>query len=479
MKITLFAVNSSYVHTNLAVLCIKNEIKSLCECEVIEGTIKDRKSSFIKQLYSSDADVYGFSCYIWNITLMHEIAATLKKLRPDRKVVFGGPEMNTADDGFLKSHPYIDCVIVGEGEEAFLKISGGEIRPEGIIHSEISSSFEKSSILYDYRPNGRIVYYESSRGCPFNCKYCLSGENGRVRAKDSTLVLEDMLKFQNLSEDIKVVKFVDRTFNFDRERAKCIWKALLDEKYRLSYHFEIVASLLDEESFEILGKFPKGKIQLEIGVQSTNPETLKAVCRRDDSKKCIEAAGRLYSMGNMHIHCDLIAGLPYENYERFKKSFDDLYGNCNMLQLGFLKVLKGSAMEKEASSYGIVYSDEPPYEVLYTYDMTYAELYKLHRIDDLLSRIENEKGLLHTVFYLRQLFESPFDYYEKYCEFLTEKYNDANYLVQNMSQRDLYENTYIYSLKYFKSINAEMLKSCLAADFSENEKKTVPVFLRK
>ncbi len=391
-KFLLFALNSSYSHTNLAVRCIRKSLTDAgFSCCIAEFNLKDKRRRVLSALVSADADIYGFSAYIWNMRELCNFAADLKKLRPNAKIVFGGPEVSFDCDEILTAHPYIDCIIAGEGEDAFCELAkmhdNGAPIPR-IIDGEIYSGFEKQGILYapdEMSDGSRVVYYESSRGCPFRCAYCLSAVSGKVRAKDAQTTLEELLEFERI-DHIKIIKFVDRTFNFDRERAKEVWRGLLAEKYTKNYHFEICAELLDEESFDILSRFPTGKVQLEIGVQSTNPETLRRVDRSPDTGELIKNITRLYEMGNMHIHADLIAGLPGEDIASFARSFDALYGRCDMLQLGFLKLLRGSKLRRDADNFGCIYSDEPPYEVLLTDCISFDELSLLHDISDLCER---------------------------------------------------------------------------------------------
>lgn len=391
-KILLCALNSSYTHTNLAVRCIK---KSLAEagysCGIAEFNLKDKRRRVLDTLVAANADIYGFSAYIWNVRELFAFAADLKKLRPAAKLVFGGPEVSFDTDERLLTHPYIDCIITGEGERAFCTlaalVSEGKPLPR-VIDGGIYEDFLRQGSVYtegELQNGLRVVYYESSRGCPYRCAYCLSSLSGKVRAKSAEVTLSELLEFERI-ENIKVIKFVDRTFNFDVARAKAIWRGLLSERYTKCYHFEICADLLDEESFDWLSRFPKGKVQLEIGVQSTNPEALRRVKRRPDTAALIESIKRLHRMGNMHIHADLIAGLPGEDMASFARSYDALYGSCDMLQLGFLKLLRGSELRREADGFGCVYSDAPPYEVLCTDKLCYDELSLLHDIDEIADR---------------------------------------------------------------------------------------------
>ncbi len=468
-NILLVALNSSYTHTNLAVRCIK---KSLTEagyaCEIAEFNLKDKRRRVLEALACADADIYGFSAYIWNVRELFAFAADLKKLRPRATIVFGGPEVSFDTDERLLAHPYIDCIITGEGERAFCTLA--ELVSEGksihrVIDGGIYEEFPRQGMVYttgELQNGSRVVYYESSRGCPYRCAYCLSALSGKVRAKSAEVTLSELLEFEAI-DNIKVIKFVDRTFNFDRERAKSIWRGLLSERYTKNYHFEICADLLDEESFHLLSRFPKGKVQLEIGVQSTNPHTLRRVMRRPETDSLLQAIERLYRMGNMHIHADLIAGLPLEDMESFARSYDALYGKCDMLQLGFLKLLRGSALRREADSFGCVYSDAPSYEVLATDKLSYDELSLLHDIDDVADRYCTG-ALKRSMAYIMDGCESPF----KQLRRIAERFRADGVRVGDISQPKAYEKLYEYM------DGDTMLSEALILDFLTSQRLSPP-----
>jgi len=473
MKILLFALNSSYTHTNLAVRCIAKPLRAAgYETIIAEYTLKDRRDEVLHRIVSEDADIYGFSCYIWNRDELLKYASSLKSLRPKSKIIFGGPEVSFEDESFFASHPYIDHIICGEGEKAFLDICCGKTCGK-IIEGEKWTGFTEEGIAYTAPPSGKIVYYESSRGCPYSCAFCLSSLSMGVTAKSAEHTLCDLRAFEELSSDIKIVKFVDRTFNFDRERAKKIWKELLSPEYKLNYHFEICASLLDEETFDILSRFPKGKIQLEIGIQSTHEPTLKACCRHQNSNLVIENARRLHDLGNIHIHCDLIAGLPHESYKRFGQSFNETYGCCDMLQLGFLKLLRGSSLRNNASEYGIKYENSSPYTVLETADISFDELNTLKNIAALLERYENSGSFAMSIKYLTAL-TTPFEFFEGLHYFIKEK--DGRH-ISDISQKMAFE----LLLEFGKSLcgcEYDILRSCLRFDYLVGEIHALPDFLR-
>ncbi len=472
-KVALFALNASYSHTNLAVRCIKKSLaeNNSCEAFVLECNLKDKRQKILEALNNAAADIYGFSAYIWNVRELCEFAADLKRLRPSSLIVLGGPEASYNADELLSKNPSIDCVITGEGEHAFSELvrkfdSGEEIAR--IIDGGVYAEFESQGNVYgDESLGSRMLYYESSRGCPYRCAYCLSALSGKIRAKTAEQTLSELLYFEKY-DGLKIIKFVDRTFNFDRERAKLIWRGLLSEQYTKNYHFEICAELLDEESFELLSQFPKGKLQLEIGVQSTNKETLGRINRPQNTEVLLSNISRLHSFGNMHIHADLIAGLPCEGFESFARSFDAVFGRCDMLQLGFLKLLHGSELRRAADEFGCVYSDRPPYEVLFTDSLSFAELCRLHEIDDLLDRYVNSGSFVRSFKLLCSRFGSPF----YMLDLLAERFLGAGIKITELSQPRAYEMLYAF----IREGEDEELAKALSLDFLTCQRGTPPTF---
>lgn len=479
MKITLFTLNGSWSHTCLALRCLRQVTEEAgFAVSLVEHTLRDRTSHILEHLYAEAADIYGFSCYIWNLKEMLSLAETLHGLLPQAKIVLGGPEVSFDTERF-DAMPWIDAIICGEGEAAFLRLCR-DLRDgnkhDRVIMGEPFAEMDCAGILYrDGEETGGILYYESSRGCPFGCAYCLSSATHGVRMKSVEQTLCDLEAFERLSGNCRVIKFVDRTFNADVRRANAIWEALLEERFTKKYHFEVCASLLNEESFSILSRFPKGKIQLEFGLQSTHLPTLAAASRHIDPVRVIEAVRRVYQMGNIHVHLDLIAGLPYEDYKRFARSFDDAYGCCDLLQLGFLKLLHGTELREKSEEYGYKTLAEPPYTVLESKWITYPEMQKLFRIAEMLDRYLESGRFAHALWYLTPLCPSPFAFWEGLAEFLQAR--DARPL-QKISQQDAFLYFWEYAKERVAGVEPARLASMLSADFSQHEHKNPPHFLR-
>ena len=445
MKVVLFSLNGSYSHTCLALRCLRAPLeKNGYDVVICEYNLRDMNASILSHLVSEGADIYSFSCYIWNIASMLDIAADLKALLPKAKIIFGGPEVSFDHDRF--DFDYIDYIVRGEGEDAIVKvcdtIKNGE-KIDRIIDGGIPNVMNDEGILYregDFE-SGTMLYYESSRGCPYRCAYCLSSVMGKVRAKSVEQTLSDLRTFETLDSKIKIIKFVDRTFNFDIKRANAIWRALLSEEFTKNYHFEVCANLLNDESFDIFSQMPKGKIQLEIGLQSTNDKTLDVISRHLDSKKIIETASKIKVLGNIHVHLDLIAGLPYEDLESFKKSFDDAYYACDMLQLGFLKLLYGTELRNKAEEYGYIASKKAPYTVLKSNWMSFEDLCLLTEIADIMDRYREGGGFETSLDYALEGVASPFEFYVGLRNFIAERDGRS---IRKISQNDIYALLYQY-----------------------------------
>lgn len=483
MKILLFALNGSYTHTNLAIRCLRHTLEEAgFEVQLLERNLRDRTAHILQDLVAAQADVIGFSTYIWNIRSMIDLARDLKSLCPDCRIIFGGPEVSYQTERFCcDEYSFIDAIICGEGEDSLrslcLKIQNREPFPRiWAASSHPQTNMPHNGILYranDF-PDGSMLYYESSRGCPYSCAYCLSSAEKGVRYKDVEEVLTDLRSFEELPRHIRIIKFVDRTFNFSPQRANAIWKALLDDSFTRHYHFEICASLLNEESIEILRCFPKGKIQLEIGLQSTNVETLHAVARHIDPQMVLNKTQRIHEMGNIHIHLDLIAGLPYESYNRFAQSFDAAYPCCDLLQLGFLKLLHGTALRQKAEEFEYRYMHEAPYTVLQTKWITYAEMSRLTGISEILERYRESGKFDRCLNTVLNGTRSPFRFYEGLYDFIAQR--DGRH-IQKISQPDAYRLLYEYTSAQLSEAEAEVFSQAMHLDFTAGEVRKVPSFL--
>lgn len=445
MKILLAACNAKYIHSNLAVYNLKSCSGKYSPNVVIkEYTINQIRDDILKDIYLEQPDVICFSCYIWNISFVKELVPDLKKILPHVDFWAGGPEVSYDAVEFLKKNPAFFGVMVGEGEETFHELAGYYIerKPENlkeirgvafhdetkvpdIVHTGWRELMDLSKVPFAYSNltefKNRIIYYESSRGCPFSCSYCLSSIDKKLRFRDIELVKNELQFF--IDNKVPQVKFVDRTFNCKHDHAMAIWRYITEHDNGITnFHFEISADLLREEELALMKTMRPGLIQLEIGVQSTNPQTIKAIRRTMDFEKLKGIVEQIHSFGNIHQHLDLIAGLPYEGYESFHKSFCDVYAlRPEQFQLGFLKVLKGSHMMEMTGEYQILYKDREPYEVLSTAWLTYGEILGLKMVESMVEVYYNSGQFKHTLVFLEQYFEDPFRMYEALGRFYEKK----------------------------------------------------------
>ena len=447
MKIILTAVNAKYIHSNLAVYTLQASAeKAGVFPEIREFTINQSKDSMLRSLFLARADVVCVSCYIWNISIVEDLITEYHKISPKTKIWLGGPEVSYHAEEMLEQYPFLAGIMKGEGEVTFREIAvyyqnqgngmEGKTLEEihGITYRDADGAVKSnpwrpvmdlSEVDFPYanlkKFENRIIYYESSRGCPFSCSYCLSSIDKRLRFRNLDLVKKELAFF--LEQKVPQVKFVDRTFNCKKDHAMAIWKFIAEHDNGVTnFHFEISADLLREEEMELMSQMRPGLIQLEIGVQSTNPETIRAIHRHMDLKKLEHCVNRVHSFRNIHQHLDLIAGLPYEDYDTFHQSFNDVYQmKPDQLQLGFLKVLKGSLMQKEAEVYGIVYKEKEPYEVLSTNWLTYGEVLKLKMVESMVEVYYNSGQFWHTLEYLVPFEKDAFTFYEKLGSFYEKK----------------------------------------------------------
>ena len=449
MKILLAACNAKYIHSNLAVYDLQAYASEYTDHIILkEYTINQQKDDIMRDIYLEHPDVVCVSCYIWNISFVKELIADLAKILPDADFWAGGPEVSYDAEKFLSENPEFTGVMVGEGEETFQELSGYYVKKnpekleniigicyrdgEKIIHNGWRQIMDLSSIPFIYKDlsefKNRIIYYESSRGCPFSCSYCLSSIDKKLRFRDTETVKKELQFF--IDHKVPQVKFVDRTFNCKHDHAMAIWKYINDHDNGVTnFHFEISADLLREEELQEMSTMRPGLIQLEIGVQSTNPNTIKAIHRTMDFEKLKGIVDRIHSFGNIHQHLDLIAGLPYEDYDSFRNSFNDVYAlKPQQLQLGFLKVLKGSHMMEMCREYGIVYKNREPYEVLSTKWLDYDHVLKLKNVENMVEVYYNSGQFQKTLEYAESFFPDAFSIYEGLGSFYMEKgYGDVSH----------------------------------------------------
>ena len=437
MKILLTAINAKYIHSNLAVYSLKancgiygNQVK------LMEYSINQYPEEIFRSLYREHADILCFSCYIWNIEIVRQVAGWIRQVSPETVIWLGGPEVSFDVEERLFSWKFIDGIMYGEGEATFremMSVWNGDISVEdvrgighrqedGTVHMHEARPFvDMSSLEFVYkRPEdfkNKIIYYETSRGCPFQCSYCLSSVEKQVRFRNIDLVKKELQQF--IDWEVPQVKFVDRTFNCRRDHSMDILKFIKkQDRGKTNFHFEVTADLLTEEEIEFMAGLRPGLIQLEIGVQSTNPETLKEIRRYVSFDKLSGIVKKIHEGHNIHQHLDLIAGLPFENLERFIQSFNDVYGlKPEQLQLGFLKVLKGSYMREKAEDYGLIYQPEPPYEVMATKWLSYEEILVLKSVEEMVEVYYNSRQFENSLDWLEKNFNSPFEVYRSLADY--------------------------------------------------------------
>lgn len=443
LKILLLALNAKYIHSSLALRSIKAYCREYQkDITLLEMSINHNENEILKQIYKNQPDIIGISCYIWNMSLVETLLPTLKKILPNTSIILGGPEVSYQNDYLLKED-YVDFIIEGEGEKTWQEyldyiykknISLEEIdglvykANQKVVKNKPREALDLNKLPFVYEDlselDHKIIYYEASRGCPFRCQYCLSSANNSMRFVPIDKVLQHMQYF--LDQKVKQVKFVDRTFNAYKSFALKIWEYLIKNDNGITnFHFEIAADLLDEEMLALLIQARKGLFQFEIGIQSTNPKVLKAIQRNMPFEKIKEVILKVKELKTIHQHVDLIAGLPLEDYISFKNSFNDVIATRpDQLQLGFLKLLKGSGLRRDSKKYGIVYKEEAPYEVLYTKVISFDEMLRLHGIEEMLERYYNSGRFHHTLEYLFRLFPTEFDLFEQLWIYWENKHYD-------------------------------------------------------
>ena len=498
MKILLTTLNSKFIHTNLAIRYLKAFVKDILPVDIREYTINNDLDYILKDIYRNNYDVVLFSTYIWNVDDTAKICENLKKVNPNIKIALGGPEVSYDSLDAMKKYPFIDYILCGEGELVFKDLveyfldkksiedvegivyrHNGEVivnKPKELLQNldEIPSPYEN---LDPKEYENRIVYYETSRGCPFNCQYCLSSTLKGLRYFSIDRVKSDLKKL--IDARVSQIKFIDRTFNANKKFAQEIMKFLMehDNDYT-TYHFEVTAHLLDEDTLEFLKDCKEGLFQFEIGVQSTNQKTLDAVGRRDDFKKLSYVVKKVASYRNIHQHLDLIAGLPYEDYESFENSFNDVFNlGIEHLQLGFLKMIKGTGVRNRAKEHGYRYKDYAPYEILYNDYISYNQILKLKDIEEILEKYYNSKNFVLSMRYIIKNFysESPFKFFEDFAT-----YFDINgYFDMAQGKNQLYKILLdFYNEKI--NVNNELFNDILKYDYiSLGKTSNLPQFFNK
>ena len=471
MKFLLVAINAKYIHSNPAIYSLRAYAgEGLTPyIETVEYTVNQQTQDILADIYMREPDVVGFSCYIWNWNVIQELLRECPKLLPRADFWLGGPEVSFNGLEILEQFPHVKGIMVGEGEATFKELlqwyvartkgNGqrayhmqnlsdipGLCLPGGYTPVREAIDLTALPFLYDRTEQftNRIIYYESSRGCPYRCSYCLSSVDGRLRLRDMDVVARELQFF--LDNRVKQVKFVDRTFNCDHEHAKAVWQYILEHDNGVTnFHFEISADILQEEEIALLSRMRPGLAQLEIGVQSVNSNTLEAVNRRTNIQRLEAVVAAIHGKHNVHLHLDLIAGLPYEDYESFGNSFNRVYAmNPEQLQLGFLKVLKGSPLAERADEFGVCHLSGPPYEVLYTKWLSYRDVLRLKEIEEMVEQYYNSGQFAHTLSFLEQAFESPFAMYEALADF----YREQGYLSQSPARVYRYHVLLAFALRY-------------------------------
>ena len=455
MKVLLTAINAKYIHSNLAVYSLRAYAKKYVQhTEIAEYTINQTMDDILSDIYKKRPDVLCLSCYLWNILYVEQLITEIHKVLPDLQIWLGGPEVSYNAVSVMERYPQVTGVMCGEGEETFLElmehwlgegndlciIRGIVYRKEGAcIQNEARPVMDLSKVpfVYDHIEDfqNKIIYYESSRGCPFSCSYCLSSIDKCLRFRDLELVKRELQFF--IDHEVPQVKFVDRTFNCKHSHSMAIWTYLKEhDKGKTNFHFEVAADLLNEEELELIASMRPGLIQLEIGIQSTNPETITEIHRKMNFEEVKRVVKRVQEKENVHQHLDLIAGLPYEDYHTFAQSFRDVYAlHPEQLQLGFLKVLKGSYMHDKAAEYELLYQDRPPFEVLSTKWLSYDDVIRLKGVEEMVEVYYNSGQFVNTLHLLEEAFPDTFALYES----LSRYYEEHDLHMMNHSRMTRYE----------------------------------------
>lgn len=491
MKILLTAINSKFIHSNLAVRYLKSFTNDLpYEGKIREFTINDREERILEEIIKECPDVVAFSTYIWNVELIERLANLIKKVNSDIEILYGGPEVSFDSIQFLKNNVG-EYVIEGEGEKTYRdfvlyklgeldidKVRGLHYKSSGNVYSnEKRPLMSMDDIVFPYEEDedlsNKIVYYEASRGCPFNCKYCLSSTSHGVRFLDIDRVLEELNYF--IKKKVKLVKFVDRTFNCNHKFSMAIWEFLINADTETSFHFEISADILKDEEIKLLSKAPEERFQFEVGVQTTNDDVLRNINRFVNFSDIKEKVLELMSIKNIKQHLDLIAGLPGEDYNSFVKSFNDVYSiHPEEIQLGFLKLLKGSSMREEAEMYGMEYSPYPPYEILKTNLISYEEMIELKKVEEMVDKYYNSQKFNYIIKFFEKNFNTPFEFYY----YLGKFFEENGYFNRNIGNIEYYKVFLDFNQKVLKSDNKYLDNIVKFNYLLYNKRRGLPNFLK-
>lgn len=491
MKILLTAINSKFVHSNLAVRYLRAFTKDLpYDAKIREFSINDREERILKEIIEEKADVVAFSTYIWNVELTERVANLIKIISPKTEILYGGPEVSY-DSKICLEENVGDYIIEGEGEKTYREfveyklglrnlenIKGLYYKKEGkVIFNGSRPLMNMDEIIFPYEEdedlNNKIVYYEGSRGCPFNCKYCLSSTTHGVRFHSIERTLSELNFF--IKKKVRLVKFVDRTFNCNHKYSMAVWEFLINADTDTKFHFEISADILKKEEIEILRKAPKGRFQFEVGVQTTNDDVLRNINRFVNFSDIKEKVKELLSINNIQQHLDLIAGLPGEDYESFVRSFNDVHSiRPEEIQLGFLKLLKGSDMRRDAHLYDMKYSPYPPYEVFSTDKVSYAEMQILKRVEAVVDKYYNSQKFNTILQFFYNKFDTPYDFFRSLGDYFEYK----GYFNRNIGNSEYYKVFLDFNLEILKG-NESYLVDIIRYDYlSFNKKRGIPEFLR-
>lgn len=494
MKFLLVGINARYIHSNPAIYSLRAYAgEKYRECvELAEYTINNQKEEILADLFRRKPDIIGFSCYIWNFNLVQDLLLELPKVLPGRDIWLGGPEVSFEGTQLLISYPMVTGIMAGEGEDTFKELLDyycrkqsegkkltqidGLILREGHTAPREMIDINELPFLYENLEGfkNKIIYYESARGCPFRCSYCLSSIDKTVRLRSMDKVKRELQFF--LDGRVPQVKFIDRTFNCNHQHAMEIWRYITENDNGVTnFHFEIAADIMTKEETELLRRMRPGLVQLEIGVQSTNEKTLHEINRYVNTAHIAKVVEELKERENIHIHLDLIVGLPFENYDSFKNSFNEVYAmKPEQLQLGFLKVLKGSPMAEKAARYGIVYQSKPPYEVLFTDWLSYEEVLKLKQVEEMVEIYYNSNQFSRTVSALEKKFPGPFDMFEALARY----YEEKGYFINTPARSYRYQVLLNFACEADPG-EQELYKELLTFDFYLRENaKSRPSFCR-